>query len=243
MTIFVVPDLHGRTCWLGPAQQFLDTHRSTDQVVFLGDYVDSFEVSNEQQLNNFTDVVAFKEANPERVVLLLGNHCFQYLYLSTVKLFGFNEDLYPALHVYYKLHRDLFQIAHQVQNTLFVHAGISRDWLAHHEPKISQRRDQLEATGRPAQLADVLNSLLRSPGGPLLLWELTEEHGGSAPFDGPVWIRPDPLRANLPPGLTQVVGHTPFPEITTFHDEATGARIIFTDCLSKKTAFLTLHLD
>ena len=242
MLVFVVPDLHGRTCWQEPAQAFLGAHGPGGQVLFLGDYVDSFEVSNEQQLRNFTNVVAFKKANPERVVLLLGNHCFQYLYLSTVKLFGFNEDLYPSLHVYYKLHEDLFQIAHQVGNTLFAHAGVSREWLAHHGPKISQCRRQLEAAARPAQLADVLNALLRAPGGPLLLWELTEEHGGSAAFDGPVWIRPDPLRAALPPGLTQVVGHTHVPDITTFDDKTTEARVIFTDCLSTTTGFLTLDI-
>ena len=90
---------------------------------------------------------------------------------------------------------------------------------------------------------DGINALMHFPGGPLLLWELTKEHGGTAPFDGPVWIRPEALRASLPPGLTQVVGHTHVPEITTFHDEATGGRLIFTDCLSTKTEFLTLHLD
>ena len=151
MIIFVVPDLHGRTCWQEPAQAFLDAHGPADQVVFLGDYVDSFEVDNEQQLCNFTDVVAFKKANPERVVLLLGNYCFQYLYLGTVKLFGFNEDLCPALHVYYMLHCDLFQVAHQVRDTLFVHAGLSQHWLDHHHPRISQRQYALEAAGqRPA---------------------------------------------------------------------------------------------
>ena len=243
MTIFVVPNLHGRTCWQEPAQHFLDTHGPVDQVVFLGDYVDSFEVSNEQQLSNFTDVIAFKKADPKRVMLLLGNQRFQYLYLSTVKLFGFNEDLYPSLHLYYKLHSELFQMVHQVQNTLFAHADISQEWLTHHEQKISQRRYQLAAAGQSCQLAGMLNSLLRSPGGPLLLWELTEEHSGTAPFDGPVCIRPDALRASLPPGLTQVVGHTHVPEITTFHDEATGSRVIFMDCLSTKTEFLTLHLD
>ena len=126
MTVFVVPDLHGRTCWQEPAQYFLDTHGPADQVVFLGDYVDSFEVGNEQQLSNFTDVIDFKKENNDRVVLLLGNHCFQYLYLNQVKLFGFNEDLCPALHLYYEMSRDYFKVVHQVQDTLFAHAGLSR---------------------------------------------------------------------------------------------------------------------
>ena len=90
---------------------------------------------------------------------------------------------------------------------------------------------------------DGINALMHFPGGPLLLWELTKEHGGTAPFDGPVWIRPEALRASLPPSLTQVVRHTHVPKITTLRDEATGARVIFTDCLSTKTEFLTLHLD
>ncbi|SFQ48921.1 metallophosphoesterase [Hymenobacter arizonensis] len=240
MRVFVVPDVHGRTCWQAPAQHFLDTHSPADHVVFLGDYVDSFEVSNEQQLNTFTDIIAFKKANPDRVILLLGNHCFQYLYLSVVKCFGFNEDLYPALHLLYKLHIDYFQVAYQRGQTLFVHAGISQAWLTLHAEKISQRQQALEATAQPALLADVLNSLLRSPGGPALLWEVGPEHGGSDPLDGPVWVRPAELKANLPPGLTQVVGHTPVAEITEVGDEATGARLILTDCLSKKVDFLTL---
>ena len=126
MTIFVVPDLHGRTYWQEPAQQFLDSHGPTDQVVFLGNCVDSFEVSNEQQLNNFTDIIAFKKSDPERVVLLLGNHCFQYLNLSRVRLFGFNEDLCPSLHVCYKLHSDLFQVAHQPSGVTLTSQRISR---------------------------------------------------------------------------------------------------------------------
>ena len=243
MTLFVVPDLHGRTCWQTPAQAFLDAHGPDDRVVFLGDYVDSFDVSHEQQLNNFTDVLAFKKAHPRRVVLLLGNHCFQYRYLGVVKLFGFNEDLYPALHVLYKLHAEFFQVAYQVHRTLFVHAGITQHWLDLHAEKIRQQRQDLEAAGHSAQLADVLNALLRSPGGPALLWEVGEEHGGSAPFDGPVWVRPGPLEASLPTGLTQVVGHTHVPEITTVHNDSRQARVIFTDCLSHKIDFLTLHLD
>lgn len=243
MTVFVIPDLHGRTCWQDPAQQFLDTHSLVDQVIFLGDYVDSFEVSHEQQLNNFTDVIAFKKANPDRVVLLLGNHCFQYLYLSVVKCFGFNEDLYPALHLLYKLHIDYFQVAYQVGQTLFIHAGVSQAWLTRHADKISQRQQALEAAAQPTQLADVLNSLLRSPGGPTLLWEVGPEHGGSDPLDGPVWVRPTELKADLPAGLTQVVGHTHVDEITEVWEPGIGARLILTDCLSMKTDFLSLLVD
>ena len=32
MLVFVVPDLHGRTCWQEPAQAFLDAHGPNGQV-------------------------------------------------------------------------------------------------------------------------------------------------------------------------------------------------------------------
>jgi hypothetical protein len=78
MKVSVVPDLHGRTSWERPVMAFLATSQANDQVVFLGDYNDSFYVADGPILANFWAVLRLKQQYPTHVVLLLGNHCLPY---------------------------------------------------------------------------------------------------------------------------------------------------------------------
>ena len=75
--ILVIPDIHGRTFW----KEAVDEHPSLP-VVFLGDYLDPYARENitpEEALANFKDIIAFKKANMDRVTLLIGNHEIHYL--------------------------------------------------------------------------------------------------------------------------------------------------------------------
>ena len=58
--ITIIPDIHGRVFW----KKAVDSASKDDTIVFLGDYLDMYWV----------DSMDFKKSNPERVVLLLGNH-------------------------------------------------------------------------------------------------------------------------------------------------------------------------
>lgn len=68
--ILVVPDVHGRTFWKEPCQQWQGL------IVFLGDYHDPYpyEVSQHKSHKNLQELVEFYEENMSRTVCLLGNH-------------------------------------------------------------------------------------------------------------------------------------------------------------------------
>lgn len=72
--ILIVPDVHGRTFWK-PALDY------PGQIIFLGDYLDPYPsegITADEACRNFLEIVNFKEKNPDRVTLLLGNHELHY---------------------------------------------------------------------------------------------------------------------------------------------------------------------
>lgn len=70
MKIVVLGDIHGRLIWSDIIEK-----ENPDKVIFLGDYISTHEdISAEQQLSNLEDILNYKEENPDKVVLLRGNH-------------------------------------------------------------------------------------------------------------------------------------------------------------------------
>lgn len=70
MKILVLGDIHGRLIWKDIIEK-----ENPDKVIFLGDYVSTHEdISSTQQINNLVDILTYKENNPDKVVLLRGNH-------------------------------------------------------------------------------------------------------------------------------------------------------------------------
>lgn len=82
MKITVIADIHGRTCW----HNIIEKEKDSDKIIFLGDYVSTHEdISEDQQCSNLEDILNYKEANPNKVILLRGNHkIFQILSLLNI---------------------------------------------------------------------------------------------------------------------------------------------------------------
>ncbi len=74
MKTILLGDTHGRTLW-----KDIVTKESPDQVVFIGDYFDSLDISQENQLRNFIDILEYKYRVPN-TILLIGNHDFHYMF-------------------------------------------------------------------------------------------------------------------------------------------------------------------
>lgn len=70
MKIMIVPDTHGRDFW----KQAIDS--DADKIIFLGDYLDHYpdESTYYHDIANFLEILDFKKNNPDKVILLLGNH-------------------------------------------------------------------------------------------------------------------------------------------------------------------------
>ena len=102
MRIVALGDTHGRVLW----KEIVAKEKDADKIVFIGDYFDThYDISVDQQIQNFKEILEFKKNNMDQVVLLLGNHDFHYLNEAQEKYSGFqafkyvdiNEILQPAV--------------------------------------------------------------------------------------------------------------------------------------------------
>jgi len=235
MKVLVVSDLHGRTCWRKPVKKFLSTAGTADRVVFLGDYNDSFDVTDELMLENFRAILRLKQRHTTQVVLLLGNHCLPYLlYPDPVfRCAGFRPSLAPRLAKLYQTHKSYFKVAFAAGRTLLVHAGVSEKWLTNNALLL------LKLTGHDAystdtySIAEVLNALLDTQAGYYLLWQASPDNGGTERYDSPLWVRPARLlKDGLLSGWIQVIGHTEVSSPARFDDVPSRSGFILTDCLA-----------
>lgn len=216
--IIVCPDIHGRSFWKKLLEDKTDRH-----IVFLGDYLDPYfyefgsmdqEDICKQAISNFEEIIAFKNANPDWVTLLVGNHCVHYLGIAEDTCRMDTRNL-PTIFKLFNENKNLFQVAYRWNNTLFTHAGVCTGWLKqrHYEDKITA--DNVEA---------YLNNLLLSVEWkvPTIGWsgcrdytespltDIGRSRGGYAPYGGPMWADMyDMIEGTAFNGeLIQIVGHT-----------------------------------
>ena len=76
-TIYI-GDIHGRDVW----GEIVAKHDDADNIVFIGDYFDSFDIPAVIQLDNIKKIVEFKKKREldtsRKVYLLIGNHDIHY---------------------------------------------------------------------------------------------------------------------------------------------------------------------
>ena len=192
MKVLVLGDLHCREFWKDAVKDW------NGPIVFLGDYVDPYpyEWDEDEQMPNPVDylleVINFKDCNPDRVTLLIGNHDYHYI---DMLLDGSrkNYSLQEKLNDLYITDKDYFQIAKQIDDTLFTHAGVTRDWLKRHDLKL------------PTNDADLyLNEIYKTA--PDIFWEMSWERGGWNSTGSPIWY--DIREFDVEPDFFEVFGHT-----------------------------------
>ena len=138
MKILVIPDIHSRRFWKVPLEKHFN---KVDKIVFLGDYCDPYmdegiEYEWQDTLSNFNEIVELKRQNPDKVVLLLGNHDMHYRNSQFCKYA--KSTRYDGIHSH-KLNElfngdnyKLFQLCYCVENNgrriIFTHAGITKFW-------------------------------------------------------------------------------------------------------------------
>lgn len=126
MKTIVLWDVHGRD-----TRKEIIKKENPDKVVFIGDYFDSFNISIQNQLDNYDEIVDYKKNNRDSCVLLLGNHDYQYLpyveetysWFSPVTKMQVSQSLDRLTKMWY------MKIVHVEWKHLFSHAGISKTRL------------------------------------------------------------------------------------------------------------------
>lgn len=199
--ILAIGDIHGRDIW----RTIVNQDEVFDKYIFIGDYFDSFDVPFEEQASNFNKILQFKLAHPDKVVLLIGNHEFHYLWYAKEQYSGYQDlhamDIREVLKIAIK--EGLLQMAHQEDSFLFTHAGVTKTWYMEN---IFLNTERLPATPNTADeinwvFYDHPEAFRFTPSTPL-------DTSGDSITQSPIWVRPGALQRDSIEGLTQVVGHT-----------------------------------
>ena len=228
MKIVAIGDIHGRDYW----KQIIEQEQDADVFVFVGDYFDSFTIKGPDQINNFLDIVEFKKQSKVPVILLIGNHDYHYYPgIEDSGTSGYQTLMAPSIKHVVSDNKQHLQVAYQVGEFVFTHAGLSSEWLDDIIPGWDV--DSLDAT---------INDLFRFQPNKLAYRSYKQVGStvygvggyGSETFQGPLWIRPKALMAankkTLRKQIIQVVGHTP-QETIDIKGKSTGGRYYFIDTL------------
>lgn len=233
MKAIIIGDLHGKHCW-----KQVDVNKF-DKVIFIGDFVDAWHETNDKIFNNLLDIIQLKRDFPDKVILLLGNHCCQYVYYPHFRCSGFRPEAQPDLTSLFKGNRSLFQMAYQEGNYLFTHAGVSNSWLKKYQEEIDRYTKKFDLK----TLADAFNVISETKDN-WILHEFGPKRGGlRGDYGGVTWADIDETRNDFIPNFHQVCGHTPIKEITTFVNEGENSSITYIDVLDKKTEFYEIELS
>lgn len=130
MKILIIPDVHGRKFW----REYINDE--FDHIIFLGDYLDPYpgEATAEEALQEFKDIINFKNSNLEKVTLLIGNHDCPYMFEYYRKALRYwcrhDNERHDEIAKVFEDNLDKFQIAWECDNekygkVLFTHAGVS----------------------------------------------------------------------------------------------------------------------
>ena len=155
--LMCVADVHGRSFWKDATSNYINL---VDKVIFLGDYVDRYEnegISRNDELENFKQIIDFKSKYNDKVILLLGNHCYHYINDDFPRSTRYSSSNAHAYRELYMQNINMFKVAHtEIVNDktfLFTHAGVMRSWYNNHRDIIGDLTE------------DNLNNLMKSPQG------------------------------------------------------------------------------
>lgn len=78
MKVLFVGDVHNHTYMFDDVER-LNKEYNFDRIIFLGDYVDDWNTTNNESSKTLLKVIELKESNPNKYTFCLGNHELSYL--------------------------------------------------------------------------------------------------------------------------------------------------------------------
>lgn len=182
--MIIIPDIHGRTFW----KDCVKGHEN-EEIIFLGDYLDPYPaewITRKEAILNFQEILEFKKAHMNNVILLLGNHDFiQYIFK---KMHECRTDFtnMEKIENLFKENMHLFKVGYykklKYKTYLFTHAAFLKKW-------VEDCGEYLAEFKKPEEIIDFLNDILFTD--PVLLCELINRvgycRGGWYPHGSIVW--------------------------------------------------------
>lgn len=213
MRYIVIGDLHCREVW----KQIVEKESDADKFIFLGDYTCPREIKYDDPTDAcgfLYHVLDFKDQNPDKVILLRGNHDNQALGYYWARC---NPSDHPKVKEYWQTEdvKNWFlnntQWIYQIPDTNIVcsHAGCSTVFLKNVEKYLVRHgSSQYDETIDLEIILELLNTIE-----PNELFGFTDDNpfdtNGESKCQPCTWIRPITLSSCSPKEIIQVVGHTP----------------------------------
>jgi len=167
----VIGNVHGR---LSKVEKFLK-YKPEETHIFTGDYVDSFNASDEEILYTLKKVIE------SDAILLLGNHDIHYLTNSPFMCSGYNYHMTKGLNEIYEEFIDRFVPVTEVDGFVITHGGISEG--------LSQRF--IKGAMKENSVSEILiaewNEFLKSRKKGSVIFNIPRCRGGRDPFGGIFW--------------------------------------------------------
>ena len=230
MGTLIVGDMHCKMSHLMPlvdlSIRYIKT--GTERVIFLGDYMDDYQVDDEDNfsaLEVFAEWVEYKRAHGMQIDVLLGNHDLPYFlqrYPFDTSMFLLEEGEVT------KLLKDIrVQAATTVEteegSVLCTHAGLTKTWADAFMGK---------QTVCAQDAAAELNAMLYDDRADYFQ-QIGYLSGGHNKYSSPLWAGANELQKDAYPGFGQIVGHTAVN--TTKHIQSeSGEMLAYCDTLSVK---------
>lgn len=214
--IVVLGDLHGREIW----KDIVKKESDADKIIFLGDYTCPRDLAwvyrDPTDLCGFLyEILDYKDQNPDKVILLRGNHCLDSLGYYWAQCYP--QD-HPKVAAYWQTDdvKNWFlkntQWIYRIPDTNIIcsHAGISKVWF-NNVIKSKHWKDLLNNPSSGIYEKDVLDCINLIE--PCELFGFTDDNpfdtNGTSKCQPCTWIRPSTLIDCMPTNIIQVVGHTP----------------------------------
>lgn len=227
MRLIALGDTHGRSKW----KEIVDGEKDADKIIFIGDYFDDKNggYSASQQIENFKEIVELKRNNPDKVILLIGNHDFHYLNgvyekYSSYQI-GYNKEINETLQPV--VDEGLLQMCYQNGKYFFSHAGITNTWADNNHID----RDNLQDSINDLFLTDITK----------FKFTIGDNHSysGNDITQTPIWVRVQSLVKDMVEDIICIVGHTQVKELTIMKDN----NLILIDCLGYTDEYLIIEDD
>lgn len=251
MKVLFIGDIHGKTDW-----RWVLTHLMYfEKIIFIGDYVDSFTVTSRVIEDNLRAIIALKIKYPDKIVLLLGNHDYAYVFNKS-STSGFRPEEYFDLHEIFETNWNLFDIAWGYESkkyfnadgtpkyTLATHAGLTQTFKSYYinnqfetEGTLLNKMYASHSAFFNAPLHEILNYLKDNI---TMMWIIGRARYGVNRTGSVMWADKAELKKERYGGIDQVVGHTGSYYIEI--DKSEYGDIYFIDKKCDETTF-SLALD